>query len=151
MNPTLLIIRGAPGSGKSTLAKKIIEDAEAKGKPIPLHFEADMWFEVNGGFDRSKLKDAHAWCQNITFDALEAGHSVIVSNTFTRLWEMDKYLLFAQENEIPVRVLVCTGQWQNIHGCPDQTVEFMRERFEEHPLDEVQICEDVWVTKCSDD
>ena len=53
----LFLLRGLPGSGKSTLA-------ESLGN---MNIEADEYF-MDGDeykFDASKLKEAHAWCQNV--------------------------------------------------------------------------------------
>jgi predicted kinase len=52
----LFLLRGLPGSGKSTLAKSL----------GGMQIEADKYF-MDGDeykFDPSKLKEAHAWCQN---------------------------------------------------------------------------------------
>ncbi len=54
----LVLIRGLPGSGKSTMAK----DLATQGY---LHFEADMYFELDGHYryDASCIREAHSWCQ----------------------------------------------------------------------------------------
>ncbi|MCI2809702.1 hypothetical protein [Eoetvoesiella caeni] len=54
------------------------------------HYEADMFFMQNGSYqyDAARIRDAHAWCQNMTRQSLKAGKKVVVSNTFTRLSEM---------------------------------------------------------------
>ena len=62
----VVIIRGLPGSGKSTLAKSMVDY---------LHFEADMYLEINGEYvyDASKIKQAHDWCVASAKNALEKG------------------------------------------------------------------------------
>ena len=56
MEKILYIARGLPSSGKSTFAKTL----------GGTHFEADMFFMVDGEykFDHTKLKEAHEWCRN---------------------------------------------------------------------------------------
>lgn len=124
----LILIRGASGSGKTTKANELLQN-----DPDLKHFEADMFFIKNGEykFDFTKLKDAHFWCQNSVRESLNNGHSVIVSNTFTKRWEVQPYLDMANEFEIPVEIIRMTGEYQNVHGCPEDKVKKMREGYEE--------------------
>ena len=117
----LYLVRGAPGSGKTTYAKTL---------GIADHYEADMWFDANGGYDPSKIKQAHEWCQNKAREAMEAGRPCVVSNTFTRLWEMSYYRAVAERLGYEVREVVMRGEWTNVHGVPKDKVRQMRARFE---------------------
>lgn len=88
----LTLIRGLPGSGKTTYAKCLLY---VNGRQNTLHIEADQWFEDAGGayrFDASQLPKAHKWCQTHAEMSLKAGFNVIVSNTFTQIWEMQPYI-----------------------------------------------------------
>jgi predicted ABC-type ATPase len=126
---TLYIVRGAAGAGKSTLAKKLGCD---------YHFEADMWFEQfnNGQFDPTRLYAAHQWCQNQTKEAfMRHAHnntSVVVSNTFTRQWEIEPYRKLAQEIKGVnlIEIIVDKSPFKSIHNVPDEVVQKMQERFE---------------------
>ena len=88
----LILIRGLPGSGKTTLAKNMIS---AHGGEATFHFEADQYFYNDGvyEFNSSKLKEAHGLCQYNTSLMLRSYSdvTVIVSNTFTTIKEMEYY------------------------------------------------------------
>jgi predicted kinase len=120
----LVIVRGIPGSGKSTYAKTLGY----------LNYEADQYFidpEGNYLFDATKLYQAHRWCQEKTRSALSDGLSVVVSNTFTTRKEMKDYLEMAYELHIPVRVVKVLGNFQNVHGVPEEALERMRNRWQD--------------------
>lgn len=117
----LYLVRGVPGSGKTTYAKTL---------GIADHYEADMWFDSNGGYDPAKIKQAHEWCKSMATAAMEAGRTCVVSNTFTRLWEMDYYVAVAKRLGYKVREVFMRGQWPNVHGVPEDKVQAMRDRFE---------------------
>jgi len=118
----LYLVRGVPGSGKTTYARSL---------GLPNHFEADMWFESNGGYDHSKIKIAHEWCKAQTLAALKAEQDVVVSNTFIKLWEMDFYQEAANKVDAEVIITKMTGSWPNVHGIPQNVVDAMMLRFED--------------------
>jgi predicted kinase len=127
MEKTLILLRGLPGSGKSTTAQLF------RGA---IHFEADMYFTDADGtynFVPEKIKDAHNWCRHQTMEAMKDGLSlVIVSNTFTMEWEMEPYYLLAEELGYRVVSMIVENRHggKNIHDCPEDKVEIMRQRFE---------------------
>ena len=124
----VVIIRGLPGSGKSTLAKSMVDY---------LHFEADMYLEINGEYvyDASKIKQAHDWCVDSAKNALEKGANVVISNTFVKLWEIQRYI----ELGFPFKILELQGKWPNIHGVPIEMIDIMASRWEKLPTN--------WVAK----
>jgi len=131
MNPSLTLIRGIPGSGKSTLAKNLVNSWISLGL-VGYHFEADQYF-MDGReykFDRQKLRQAHAWCQQSTAEALGRGGHVIVSNTFTTLKEMKPYVDMIHTYGKQPTVFVCQTNWGNVHGVPDDVLDAMKERFQ---------------------
>jgi cytidylate kinase len=119
----LVLIRGLPGSGKSTMAGVLASVGYA-------HFEADMFFMVDGTYryDASRIREAHAWCQQMTRKMLERGQRVVVSNTFTRLSELAPYLSMT----LNVRVIEAQGRWANVHDVPPVTIRRMAERWERY-------------------
>ena len=122
----LVIIRGIPGSGKSTMAQEYVQ----KGYR---HFEADMFYMNDQNeyvFDPTKIKDAHAWCQEQVRQAIEVGVPVVVSNTFTQHWEYQPYVDMASKHDYDLTILVATGRFKNIHNVPDEVISRMVERFQ---------------------
>ena len=131
----LVLLRGVPGSGKSTFANHMWSSGVV--------FEADKFFYGPDGeykFDGSKLKDAHEWCRASVEAAMRDNHStagrhfpeIVVSNTFTREWEMQAYLDLAKKYEYNVVSLIVENRHggKNVHGVPDEKVQEMRDRFE---------------------
>jgi Predicted kinase len=120
----LLLIRGLPGSGKSTMA------AGLEGFK---HYEADMYFTHDGeySYNKDEIQDAHAWCQMRTFAALDDGNDVVVSNTFSRRWEMQPYEEMAQRFGAALLIITVKGEHRNVHGVPDEVIERMRQRWED--------------------
>ncbi len=117
----LVLIRGLPGSGKSTLAKTL-------GLVGYHHFEADMYFEVDGKYvyDASRIREAHQWCQQSAREALRKNLKVVVSNTFTRQRELEPYLQMADK----IHIVEAQGNWRNLHDVPVQVIRNMAERWE---------------------
>lgn len=122
---TLYIVRGLPGSGKSTLAKKLAAKFKAE------HWEADMYFIKDGvyKFNIADISAAHEFCIRNVTDAMYSNVDVIVSNTFTRAWEMEDYLVTAEELCIPVVIIECTAEYGSIHDVPPETYEKMKQRW----------------------
>lgn len=120
----LFLLRGLPGAGKSTLAKSL----------SGIHLEADQYFMEDGEykFDASKLKEAHAKCQNAVRVWMGSQDRIIVSNTFTQAWEMQPYYDLAEKYGYRVYSLVVENRHGGVnqHGVPEEKVEQMKNRFE---------------------
>lgn len=120
----LIIIRGAPGSGKSTIAKSV---------PNAVICEADDWFVGDDEiyrYDATDIRRAHTYCLNKAEYSLSLGKVVVVANTFTRLWEMDKYIYLAEKLGIEYKVFRATGRYENVHGVPLDKVQAMIGNYE---------------------
>jgi predicted kinase len=120
----LFLLRGLPGAGKSTLAKSL----------GGMQIEADKYF-MDGDeykFDPSKLKEAHAWCQNAVSVWMKSQDKIIVSNTFTQEWEMQPYYDLAEKYGYRVYSLIVENRHGGVneHGVPEEKLEQMKQRFE---------------------
>lgn len=127
---TLVLLRGLPGAGKSTFAKMLVGDKDY------CHKEADMFFldrEGNYNFKPEQLKDAHQWCREEVEWLMGHEHStVVVSNTFTREWEMVEYFILAEKYGYRVVSLIVENRHngESIHNVPIDKIEQMEDRFE---------------------
>lgn len=122
---SMILVRGLPGSGKSTVAKTLIG--------FYMHVETDMfWINDQGGydFDPKRLGEAHSWCQNKAVELMSAGFNVVVSNTFTTKKELLPYFEMAKEFDCVPQVILCQGQFGNIHNVPQEALDRMAARFE---------------------
>ena len=82
-------------------------------------------------YDKSKIQMAHYWCQEQTENAMKKGiETIIVSNTFTKIWMMERYYWLAATHNYNVQEIICKGNFQNIHGCPQSSIDRMKKEFE---------------------
>ncbi|MFA5379218.1 MAG: AAA family ATPase [Dehalococcoidia bacterium] len=121
----LILVRGLPGSGKTTFAEKM----------NIWSYETDDYFMTDDGykFDKSQLADAHNWCIEITRRSLREGNDVVVSNTFSTIAEIETYIHHATCLNHNIVVFKMTGNYGSIHNVPENTIERMRERWENYP------------------
>ena len=123
----LVIIRGIPGSGKTTYAKECY--------PNHINLEADMFFVQEDGsykYDPNMIKYAHEWCYQTAAILMRNGCNVVVSNTFTRKWEMEKYLWIAKKVGANINVIRMNNKFKNVHNVPDDIIDKMVDRFEDY-------------------
>lgn len=133
MKNVLYIIRGLPGSGKSTEAKRLAAENPDNFKI----YEADDYFlDTTSGiynFDATKLQEAHHNCQEATKTSLREGFNVIVSNTFSTLWELRPYQFIANKYNVELNIRQMNNSFKNIHNVPDEVIQKMIKRWQEYP------------------
>lgn len=134
MEKILYLVRGCPGSGKSTFSKTLVgEDS--------LICEADKYFVVDGvyKFDGSKLREAHTYCRDMVETYMKDSlindqnyRKIVVSNTFTQLWEMSPYFELAEKYNYMVFTIIVENRHGGInqHNVPEDKIEIMKNRFE---------------------
>lgn len=119
----LTLIRGLPGSGKSTIAKQY----------QALHLEADMFFIRDEKYDYHPhlINKAHSWCQNNVRHALSFGVDVVVSNTFIKAWELEKYAEIARTQKATFSIKEAKGGFDSLHGVPKEVICSMANNWED--------------------
>lgn len=122
----LYLVRGTPGSGKSTLARSL---------KVDVIFEADQYFVNSKGeykFDKSKLGEAHEWCERETRKAMQHFKDIAVANTFADMFDFAPYLELANQYGYTVHSIIVENRHnsQSVHNVPDETIRRMAERFE---------------------
>lgn len=121
----LTIVRGLPGSGKSTFAKSL----------NVFHVEMDMFCMIDGRykFDKNKIQERANQCLEAVRCALSCGIDVVVSNTFSRFWEMEEYIELAHTYSAELQVWCMTENFGNVHNVPEETIQNMKDRWESYP------------------
>lgn len=146
---TLILVRGIPGQGKSTLGRAMAQ--RFSGTQV----ETDTQFMVSGEyvFDPAKVGDAQLATQlEVRNLLIENASCVVVTNTFTREWEITAYrqlasnigyrvvivdlLLCVQENSKKTNQYFDAAQFleflcaANVHSVPADKIRAMYDRYE---------------------
>jgi predicted kinase len=128
----LILLRGLPGSGKTTLGSVILKNFNGEQPDV---LSADDFFVNEIGeyvFDGSKLKEAHNDCLLRCANKMKNQiFRIVVANTFTQEWEMEKYYEIAERYNYRVHSIVVENRHngENIHGVPSEKLEQMKNRF----------------------
>jgi predicted kinase len=128
----LILLRGLPGSGKSTIGDIILFTGQNNQDVL----SADNFFidrDGNYNFDATRLKEAHNDCQQKCAERMKMQFSkIVIANTFTQEWEMEKYFEMADRYRYRVHSLIVENRHgsQNIHEVPEDKMEQMKNRFE---------------------
>jgi hypothetical protein len=134
---TLYIVRGLSGSGKSSIARELVNDVwdEKTESFVKDFYSADDYFtdpQGNYNFDPSKLSDAHAECFSNVELAMKKDcvRKIAVANTFSQKWEVQPYFKLAKKYNYHPFVLECQNNFGNIHEVPQETINRMKNRWE---------------------
>lgn len=95
-----------------------------------IHAEADMYFGEDYAFNHQKLIEAHKYCREAAESALRSGFNVVVSNTFSRRWEVEPYLAMANKYGATVYIMEAKGNFESVHNVPREVILRMAERWE---------------------
>lgn len=133
------LFRGLPGSGKTTAAVAFGNKLKVAGI-FSTHREADLYFVMRGNgvykFDPALIGAAHRYCQErVERDMAMHVPYILVANTFCQVWEMQPYVDLANRYKYILGIETLRGNYNNLHGVPDTTIEKMRKRWEELPKD----------------
>lgn len=82
-------------------------------------------------YQPSKIKAAHAWCESQAEYHLFHGRDLVVSNTFVQHWELQAYKDLARRYDADLKVLVCNGNYGNLHGVDEATLARMKSRWQD--------------------
>jgi predicted kinase len=125
----LFLLRGLPGSGKSTLAQVL---AALPGSGV---LSIDDYFTDENGVYTFRHLDNHKAYQDC-IDRVRAAMTdhlthIIVHNTFVYDWEMQPYLLLAEEFQYQLHV--CTVEkyhtGTNVHEVSEEQISKMAEKY----------------------
>ena len=138
MSKTLYIIRGLPGSGKSTLGEKLadsyVDYHPEFGGPKCHSYAADDWFtdkDGNYNFVPDELPQAHEDCRARVMGAMMGvAENIAVCNTFSQFWEAEPYVKLCKLHGYTPVILECQNQFGNIHGCPQEKINEMSDRWD---------------------
>ena len=134
---SLILVRGLPGSGKTTFAREVADAV----------YSADDHFTVGGvyTFDPTLLPAAHELCRRNVRESLVlalggASHRkrVAVANTFSRTWEMEKFVAMAKELGVRLFIVDLFDAGMSdaelaarcVHAVPERAIAVQRARWE---------------------
>lgn len=131
----MVLICGPSGIGKSTLAEALVDKMGGVWRESDTYFIDEETMEYK--WDPAKLALAHGWCRQEVEDFMIAGSEhIVVSNTFTRVWERKPYIDLAIKYGYEVVIIHMGGLMPkrlaelSTHKVPVSTIERMVERYE---------------------
>ena len=142
MKKELILIRGVSGAGKTTFAKTLeflVPDTEisrAQSVCADDYFNDEETGEYK--FYPEGLPHAHAWCvlqvkdmmQGYTLNKMDS--VILVHNTFTESWEMERYEELAKEYGYKVTHIIVENRHGSgsVHDVPLKVRQKQKTRFD---------------------
>lgn len=129
----LILLRGVPGCGKTTLGRTILKCLSTDEPDV---ISADDFFideKGNYNFDGLRLKEAHIQSEQRCADKMKNEIlRIVVANTFTQEWEMEKYYEMAKRYNYRVFTVIVENRHDgtNVHNVPAEKVKQMKKRFQ---------------------
>lgn len=130
VSPRLVLIRGGHNTGKTELAKYL---CRTDSTHMTVHLETDMYMTNREGervVQKEKLHDAHKWVRETAGLLLNTGHSVVIANTFIKLWELDRYIMLAVSRGLSYAILKTRFEYPNVKGHPTTLLQSQRDSYE---------------------
>ena len=125
----LFLIRGLPGSGKTSMVHQLIDFADT--------YVASDDFMVNANgeyaYDKDRQPEVHGKCLDTVEESMKKGvHRIFVHNTFTELWELEKYAMLAKNYNYNVHYIIKENRHNGIseHDVPPETLSKMQNNLE---------------------
>lgn len=132
----VIIMRGIPGSGKSTFVRQKYSHATV--------CSADHYFtddEGNYEFDIDEIGEAHQYCRNQFYEAIDCKDPlIVVDNTNLTMRAMEFYIAEAIEHNyeiifVHVVTPINIALERQTHNVPEETVQEFADKMEELPSD----------------
>lgn len=123
----LWFIRGVSGAGKSTVASLIASMSGTES------IEADKFRYVDGEYKWSPNDNhrVHKECYNLAEAYAKEGHeNIVVSNTSTRLRDVEKYMNLAKKYGYRTFSIIVENRHNtgNVHGVQEETLVQMEKQ-----------------------
>ena len=122
----MYIIRGVPGSGKTSLAEILERDL------LAIVCEADDYFYNEDNeyvYDKSQINEAHKYCFDKVHKTMMKRGNVIISNTSSEEWELQKYIDLANDFGYDIQIITLQSTFSNIHDVPREVLDKFDKKF----------------------
>lgn len=108
-------------------------------KPVTGHYETDLfYFDSNGDYKYSPdlSHAASIWCLRNVETSMKSNHNlIVVSNNFTRLWELEPYTQLAVVYGYEIQEVICKGNFKSSHISDPAAIARMKKFFQYRPLE----------------